>query len=73
MSNPGTDTMTLTVLEDGTAKLEVDGISGANHVQADKLVAEFSKLLGGETVIEKRKEGRGRIHTHSHSHHTTKA
>lgn len=71
--NPGTDTMTLTVLEDGTARLEVDGISGANHVQADALVAEFSKLLGGETTIEKRKEGRGHIHRHEHTHRHSKA
>jgi len=63
------DKMTLTVLDDGTAKLEVDGISGANHVAADAIVGEFAKLLGGELKIEKRPEGinQGK-HTHRRRH-----
>lgn len=63
------DKMTLTILEDGTAKLEVDGISGANHVKADKLVEEFSKLLGGELHVGKRPEAASHArHHHRHDH-----
>lgn len=62
MSN--TDRMTLTVLEDGTAKVETDGISGANHVQAENLLAQFTKLMGGEAHDAKRKQAHGHRHQH---------
>ena len=63
------DVMTLTVLDDGTAKLEVDGISGANHVAADAIVNEFSKFLGGPLTVEKRPEGATRArHTQTRKH-----
>lgn len=66
MKGPQDDRMTLTVLEDGTARLEIDGISGANHAQADKIVAEFARLMGGELKIEKRKEGHAHRHAGAH-------
>lgn len=61
--NPREDRMTLTVLDDGTARVEVDGISGANHVKAEALVGEFARLLGGAVTRAKRPEGQ------SHQHH----
>jgi hypothetical protein len=65
------DRLTLTVLEDGTARVEVDGISGANHLAADQLVEFFSRLLGGPLRVEKRPEAYSHAHRHgtrSHRH-----
>ena len=59
------DRMTLTVLDDGTAKLEVGGISGANHVKAEDILKQFTKLMGGSYQDEKSK------HAHRHHQHTT--
>ena len=64
------DKMTMTILEDGTARLEVDGISGANHVRADALVAEFAKLMGGKVKTSKRPQAMS--HTHHHGGQTHK-
>ena len=61
------DKMTLTILEDGTAKIEVEGISGANHVRADQLVRFFAGLMGGPLQIHKA-PGSTHSHTHSHAH-----
>jgi len=63
----GYDEITLTVLDDGMAKLDTDDISGANHTSADRIVDHFARLLGGTPTIEqKRKHG----HTHTHGTHT---
>lgn len=59
------DKMTLTILEDGTAKIEVEGISGANHVRADQLVKFFAGLMGGPLQIHKAPGG---VHAHTHAH-----
>jgi hypothetical protein len=67
--------MTFTILDDGTVKVEVDGISGANHVSADRLVSIFAELMGGELKVEKRRDAHALAHRHEHAHgHThTKA
>jgi len=64
------DKMTLTILEDGTAKLEIDGISGANHTTAERLVKEFAALLGGELRVEKRPQ---RFSVARHTHRRTQS
>ena len=58
------DKMTLTILEDGTAKLEVDGISAANHTSADRIVKEFAAMMGGPLKIEHSTKK----HSHQHQH-----
>jgi hypothetical protein len=60
--------MTLTVLADGTARLEVEGISGANHVKAEVLTKEFAKLMGGDLKIGKRPHAMSKTHAHDHAH-----
>ena len=63
MIGKGEDKITLTILDDGTAKMEVDGISGANHAQAERMVKEMSNLLGGPLQIKKQKGMRQHSHT----------
>lgn len=56
------DRIKLTILEDGTARVEVEGVSGANHVKADQLVTFFARLLGGELTV---KQGPKGVHSHA--------
>jgi hypothetical protein len=63
------DRINLTVLEDGTAKLEIPGVSGANHVRAEALLKEFARLMGGGP-IEHGKMKNAHHHHHEHGEHT---
>ena len=56
------DKMTLTVLDDGSAKVEVDGISGANHTTADGLLKMFTRLMGGSYKDRRRAEAKEHAH-----------
>lgn len=58
------DTMKITILEDGTIKLETDKVSMPNHSNAEAFVREVARLAGGTTDI-KHKHG---AHGHTHSH-----
>ena len=62
------DKMTFTILEDGTIKTEVDGISAMNHASADKLVKGVDGLLAGKVKVEQGKNKKA--HTHTHGDHT---
>lgn len=61
------DRMVFDILDDGTIKVTVDGISGANHSNADALVGAVAKLAGGKTSVRRRSDQRHE-HTHEHSH-----
>ena len=68
---PTVDKLTLTVLADGTAKIEANaGISKRNHLAADRIFTLFTKLMGGRFTDEKLKKGH--THTHAHTHDTQK-
>jgi len=57
-----TDVMTVTVLPDGSIKVEVAGsITGPNHANAENLVRAMAQAIGGETTVT-----RG---SNMHSHH----
>ena len=58
------DTMNITVLEDGTLKIETDKVSGPNHIGAEQFLRDVAKLAGGEIT---RKNKRGFTHAHAHS------
>lgn len=60
--------MTFTILEDGTVRTLVDGISGVNHASADALVKGIDGLLAGKTTVAKRGDARA----HAHHHHEQK-
>ena len=56
------DRMIFTILEDGAVKIEVDGISGANHTTADQLFKMVTRLLGGGYSDRRRKEAHDHVH-----------
>ena len=57
--------MTFRILEDGTVRTVVDGISGVNHASADALVKGIDGLLAGRVDVQRR----GDTHAHAHHHH----
>ena len=57
------DRIKITVLEDGTIKVETDEISQAAHMSADEFLKRIQKLAGGDTQTEEKK---GIKHTHEH-------
>jgi hypothetical protein len=61
------DKMTFTILEDGTVRTEVDGISAANHASADAFVKGVDALLGSKAEVQQRRK-----HTHTHVAHVHK-
>ncbi len=67
MSNPQSDRMTFSILEDGTVRTTVDGISGVNHASADLLVKGIDGLLAGRVDVQKRGDA------HAHHHHGEEA
>lgn len=58
----------VTILPDGSVKIETDKVSEASHVRAERFVAELQKLLGGETVRAKRTHGHHHQGAHEHDH-----
>ena len=73
------DDIEIVILEDGRIKITTDKVSGANHTNADKFLADMTMLAGGKTRRSRRigvnsglastfhdhiKDG----HTHVHEH-----
>lgn len=61
------DRIKVTILEDGSIKMETDVISLANHVSIEGFISELTVAAGGEEVREA-KSGLG--HTHNGHYHT---
>ncbi len=60
------DEMKIEILEDGTIKVSTSKVSAANHMNADKFIAEMQRLCGGTT--SKEKIGHAHHHQHTHEH-----
>lgn len=58
------DTIKVTILEDGTFKIETDAVSAANHGNAEMLLREIAKDAGGD-ISRVKKAG---VHSHGHLH-----
>lgn len=58
------DKMLIEILPDGTLKIITDKVSMPNHTNAEGLIRELSKGMGGATERIKRN-----AHTHDHEHH----
>ena len=58
-----TDKMQIEIAEDGQIKIETEGISDANHCNADEFLEEAEKMLGGRRGREKKKQGSCRVRT----------
>ncbi len=64
------DAIKVTILQDGTIKVETDPISQANHLSAEQLLDAISRLSGGE-VTKTKKHSRAHVHgerSHEHGH-----
>lgn len=59
------DKLTITILDDGTIKVEADQIGAANHKNADEFLAFLARLAGGAVDVKQR---RGHHHGHQHQH-----
>jgi len=61
------DKIKVTILEDGTIKVDTDKISGPNHVNAEGFLREMFKLAGG-SIARKLKHASQHMFGHGHSH-----
>ena len=61
------DKVKISILEDGTIRMDTDRISQPNHGNCEMLIREMIKLSGGKAE-RKHKHG-GNAHTHSHGEH----
>lgn len=64
-----TDALKISILPDGTIKMETDDVGQANHASADRFSAMMARLAGGAT--ETTRKGAGQ--THGHVHHAREA
>jgi len=61
------DKLLIKILDDGSIRIETGSFSPASHRQADDLVRDIVRAMGGEEKIE-HKHGHG-VHTHEvHEH-----
>jgi len=56
----------ITILEDGTVKVETGSFQGAVHLAADKLMSWIESQMGGETT--RKRLGHAHDHDHDHEH-----
>ncbi len=61
------DSIKITILEDGTIKMDTNRISMPNHLSAEKFILECVRLAGGTTEA-KQKHGHHHHGTHTHTH-----
>lgn len=59
------DKISIEVLEDGTISVTTEGISGTNHMSADKFLETINDMAGGEVQKSKTRA------SHAHVHQTT--
>lgn len=67
-----TDEIRITVLADGTIKMDADKISMPSHQSAEAFVREVSRLAGGTTSRKSKHRHGSTSHTHhegEHEHH----
>lgn len=71
MLYPMPDKIQIQVLADGTVKVSTDKISLANHLSAEKFLAQTFSLLGGEVKRKAKhafQHAFGSQHAHDHDH-----
>lgn len=65
------DKMEITILKDGTIKTVTDGVSAANHDNAEQFLENMAKLAGGTTSrVEREDVNHGLAHHHGEHTHT---
>lgn len=63
------DKIDITILPDGSMKIETDKISAANHGGAEVLVQQLIKAMGGKVRRERKGHSHHHDHKHNHRHH----
>lgn len=64
------DIINVTILEDGSLKIETDKVSMPNHAGAEALLREVAKAMGGEAKRERKIKVGQIIHEHDGHFHT---
>ena len=62
------DSITIEILDDGTIKTVTDGVSGANHSNAEQFLRYIAQLAGGESKRSRRIDVNQKMHVHEHEH-----
>lgn len=62
------DVLKVTILDDGTLKIETDAVSPANHTNAEGLLKALATLTGGD--VERKRRGTAHTHVHTHNNQT---
>lgn len=57
--------MSVTILDDGTVRMETGDMGGVTHKAADDFLKEVQRLLGGAVEV---KSTKGQAHHHHHDH-----
>ena len=65
-----TDRMRITLLPGGLVKIETDQVTGPNHLSADRLIRSLEQDLGGETQVERKRQGVLLEHDHQREQQT---
>jgi hypothetical protein len=68
MAHLETSELDITILEDGTVKIETGSVGGPEHMAAEKMLVWITEQLGGEAVREKLVQSHHHHHEHNHSH-----
>ncbi len=66
------DKLHITVLPDGTIKVDTDKVSMPNHMNAEQFLRNMFSLAGG-TIKRSLKHGLQHMHGHDHSHDSEQA
>lgn len=67
----GADTIRVSILDDGTMKIDTDAISMPNHTNAEGLVRQMTTLCGGKTEVKlKGAHLHNALHQHASDGHT---
>jgi hypothetical protein len=64
------DKLKVTILDDGTLRVESPSISAANHANAEGVFKLFADIIGGETTRERAGNKHGHAHVHRHGEHS---
>lgn len=67
---PGNDVMEVTVLSDGSLKIETDAVSAANHTSAEAFLREVTRMMGAPATRTHKRVGAAHIHAHGHEEHS---
>lgn len=64
------DSLTVTILDSGTCRIETDAISGPNHQLAEAALLWIARELGGEVTRTRRVTIGQTLTAHAHDHET---